>query len=291
MKNKRYTKQIISDYVVIDIESTGLQFQFDEIIEIGIARVRNNIVVETYSQLIKPIQKINGFITSFTGITNDMVKNMPSILDVKDSVLEFIGDDIILGHNTAFDLAFLNFRFNTKISNQYMDTLQFARKVFTNLKNHKLTTLVKNFNLSKNEHRALADCISTKQLYDLIKKTMAEKNLKIETLWSTGKVKNIVSNNTVFDEDGPFYERHMVFSGTLEKMTKSEAEQLVVDVGAILDNSVTKKTNILILGSTEQNSILKGKKSAKQIKAEKYIQEGQDLEIIDQFTFYNIMDV
>ena len=291
MKNKRYTKQIISDYVVIDIESTGLQFQFDEIIEIGIARVRNNIVVETYSQLIKPIQAINGFITSFTGITNDMVKNMPSILDVKDSVLEFIGDDIILGHNTAFDLAFLNFRFNTKISNQYMDTLQFARKVFPNLKNHKLTTLVKNFNLSKNEHRALADCISTKQLYDLIKKTMAEKNFKIETLWSTGKVKNIVSNNTVFDEDGPYYERHMVFSGTLEKMTKSEAEQLVVDVGAILDNSVTKKTNILILGSTEQNSILKGKKSAKQIKAEKYIQEGQDLEIIDQFTFYNIMDV
>lgn len=259
MKNKRYTKQIISDYVVIDIESTGLQFQFDEIIEIGIARVRNNIVVETYSQLIKPIQAINGFITSFTGITNDMVKNMPSILDVKDSVLEFIGDDIILGHNTAFDLAFLNFRFNTKISNQYMDTLQFARKVFPNLKNHKLTTLVKNFNLSKNEHRALADCISTKQLYDLIKKTMAEKNFKIETLWSTGKVKNIVSNNTVFDEDGPFYERHMVFSGTLEKMTKSEAEQLVVDVGAILDNSVTKKTNILILGSTEQNSILKEK--------------------------------
>ncbi len=291
MKNKRYTKQIISDYVVIDIESTGLQFQFDEIIEIGIARVRNNIVVETYSQLIKPIQEINGFITALTGITNDMVKNMPSILDVKDTVLEFIGDDIILGHNTAFDLAFLNFRFNTKISNQYMDTLQFARKVFPNLKNHKLTTLVKSFNLSKNEHRALADCISTKQLYDLIKKTMAEKNLKIETLWSTGNVKNIVSNNTEFDEDGPFYERYMVFSGTLEKMTKSEAAQLVVDVGAKVENSVTKKTNILILGSTEQNSILKGKKSAKQIKAEKYIQEGQDLEIIDQFTFYSIMDL
>lgn len=91
-------------------------------------------------------------------------------------------------------------------------------------------------------------------------------------MWSTGKVKNIVSNNTVFDEDGPFYQRHMVFSGTLENMTKTEAQQLVVDAGAILDNSVTKKTNILILGSTEQNSILKGKKSAKQIKAEKYIQ-------------------
>lgn len=74
-------------------------------------------------------------------------------------------------------------------------------------------------------------------------------------------------------------------------MTKTEVQQLVVDAGSILDNSVTKKTNILILGSTEQNSILKGKKSVKQIKAEKYIQEGQDLEIIDEFTFYNIMDV
>lgn len=291
MKNKRYTKQIISDYVVLDIESTGTQFKVDEIIEIGIARVRNNIVVETYSQLIKPNQEINGFITAFTGITNDMVKNMPSILDVKDSVLEFIGDDIILGYNTAFYLSFLNFRFNTKINNQYMDTQQFARKVFPDLKNHKFTTLVKRFNLSKNEHRALEDCISIKLLYDLIKKTMAEKNLKIETMWSTGKIKNIISNNTVFDEAGPFYQRHMVFSGTLEKMTKTEAQQLVVDVGAILDNSVTKETNILILGSTEQNSILKGKKSAKQIKAEKYIQEGQDLVIIDEFTFYNIMDV
>lgn len=291
MKNKRYTKQIISDYVVLDIESTGFQFKVDEIIEIGIARVRNNIVVETYSQLIKPIQEINGFITDFTGITNDMVKNMPSILDVKDSVLEFIGDDIILGHNTAFDLAFLNYRFNTRISNQYMDTLQFARKVFPDLKNHKLTTLVKRFNLSKNEHRALEDCISTKQLYDLIKQTMEEKNLKIETMWSTGKIKDFVSNNTEFNEDGPFYQRHMVFSGKLEKMTKAEAQQLVVDVGAILDNSVTKQTNILILGSTEQNSILKGKESAKHIKAEKYIQEGEDLEIIDEFTFYNIMDV
>ena len=117
MKNKRYTKQIISDYVVLDIESTGTQFKVDEIIEIGIARVRNNIVVETYSQFIKPNQEINGFITAFTGITNDMVKNMPSILDVKDSVLEFIGDDIILGYNTAFYLSFLNFRFNTKINN------------------------------------------------------------------------------------------------------------------------------------------------------------------------------
>ncbi len=56
-----------------------------------------------------------------------------------------------------------------------MDTLQFAKKVFPDLKNHKLTTLVKKFNLSKNDHRALEDCISTKKLYDLIKKQWQKK--------------------------------------------------------------------------------------------------------------------
>lgn len=56
-----------------------------------------------------------------------------------------------------------------------MDTLQFARKVFPDLKNYKLTTLFKKFTLSKNEHRALEDCISTKQLYDLIKKQWRKK--------------------------------------------------------------------------------------------------------------------
>lgn len=92
--SSNYTKQLIDDYCVLDTETTGLSAYYDEIIEIGILRVRNNEIVDRYDQLIKPNFDIDGFITALTGITNDMLEGMPSIDSVKTDVLSFIGDDI-----------------------------------------------------------------------------------------------------------------------------------------------------------------------------------------------------
>lgn len=71
---------------------------YDEIIEIGILRVRGNAIFNRYSQLIQPEYEIDGFITALTGITNEMVEEMPTISEAKDNVLPFIGSDIIVGH-------------------------------------------------------------------------------------------------------------------------------------------------------------------------------------------------
>lgn len=139
--NSNYTKQLIDDYCVLDTETTGLSAYYDEIIEIGILRVRNNEIVDRYDQLIKPNFDIDDFITALTGITNDMLEGMPSIDSVKTDVLSFIGDDIILGHNTSFDMRFLNEGFKEQLSNQYMDTMQFARKLYPELKHHRLSDL------------------------------------------------------------------------------------------------------------------------------------------------------
>lgn len=136
-----YTKKIIDDYCVLDTETTGLSAYYDEVIEIGILRVRGNHIVEQYSQLIKPEYEIDSFITALTGITNEMVAGMPSISDVKEDVLAFLGDDVILGHNTSFDIRFLSAGFEQPIENPYMDTMQFARKVFPELKHHRLSDL------------------------------------------------------------------------------------------------------------------------------------------------------
>ena len=73
MANKNYIKKIIDDYCVLDTETTGLSAYYDEIIEIGILRVRNNEIVDQDSQLIHPESPIDSFITSLTGITNEMV--------------------------------------------------------------------------------------------------------------------------------------------------------------------------------------------------------------------------
>ena len=144
-----YTKKIIDDYCVLDTETTGLSAYYDEVIEIGILRVRGGAVVDQYSQLIHPEYPIDGFITMLTGITNEMVAGMPSITEVKDAVLSFIGNDIIVGHNTSFDIRFLNAGFGDEIKNEYMDTMQFARKVYTELGHHRLSDLSEYLGLSK----------------------------------------------------------------------------------------------------------------------------------------------
>ncbi|EIK76618.1 exonuclease domain-containing protein [Gardnerella vaginalis] len=297
--NSNYTKQLIDDYCVLDTETTGLSAYYDEIIEIGILRVRNNEIVDRYDQLIKPSIEVDGFITALTGITNDMLEDMPSISSVKNDVLSFISEDIILGHNTSFDMRFLNEGFKEQLSNQYMDTMQFARKLYPELKHHRLSDLTDYLGLHNNEHRALSDCTSTKELYDAVKASMAEKNLAIEDLWIAGEshggkgidIKAIKPTEAVIDEDGFFYNRHVVFTGKLEKMLRKDAMQIVVNLGGVLDNSVNKQTNYLILGDNDYNAILKGEKSSKHKKAEKLKLEGQDIEIIDERTFYDLLNV
>lgn len=297
--SSNYTKQLIDDYCVLDTETTGLSAYYDEIIEIGILRVRNNEIVDRYDQLIKPSIEVDGFITALTGITNDMLEDMPSISSVKNDVLSFISEDIILGHNTSFDMRFLNEGFKEQLANQYMDTMQFARKLYPELKHYSLSDLTDYLGLHNNEHRALADCIATKELYDAVKTRMVEKNLAIEDLWITGEshggkgidIKAIKPDEVVVDKDGFFYNRHVVFTGKLEKMLRKDAMQIVVNLGGVLDNSVTKQTNYLILGDNDYNAILKGEKSSKHKTAEKLKLEGQDIEIIDERTFYDLLEV
>lgn len=295
--NKNYIKDIISNYCVLDTETTGLSSYYDEIIEIGILKIVDNKIVDKYSQLIKPTYEIDSFVTYLTGITNEMVKGMPSIMDVKNEVLNFIGDDIIIGHNTSFDIRFLNEGFEIELDNKYMDTMQFARKLYPELKHHRLSDLTSFLNLHNNEHRALSDCISTKELYDSIKLLMKQKNLAIEDLWYQRNnrkgidIKEIKAENVEIDEDNFFYNRHVVFTGKLDRMLRKEAMQIIVNLGGILDNNVTKKTNYLILGDNDYNAILKGEKSSKHLKAEKYKKEGQDIEIIDELTFYDLIEM
>jgi len=74
-----HLKTIINNYCVLDTETTGLSAYCDNVIEIGILRIRAGVVVDQYSQLINPTKPINGFITKLTGITNEMVYGMPSI--------------------------------------------------------------------------------------------------------------------------------------------------------------------------------------------------------------------
>lgn len=178
-KRGHYVKKIIDDYCVLDIETTGLSWQKDKIIEIGILKVRNKEIVERYSQLINPQQNISPFITQLTGIDNQMIEDMPVLSSVQDDILQFLGYDPIIGHNTAFDLNFIANHFQINLSNEYMDTVQFCRKVYPQMPHHRLTDMVEFLGLSTNEHRSLADCISTYELYEHLKKEIIRQHISI----------------------------------------------------------------------------------------------------------------
>jgi DNA polymerase III epsilon subunit family exonuclease len=100
--------------------------------------------------------------------------------------------------------------------------------------------------------------------------------------------KDITTENTEFDTTHPLYGKLCVFTGALERMTRHDAMQAVVDLGGLVGNSVTKKTNYLILGNNDYNPLVKGK-SSKHKKAEELKLKGHDIEIISENVFYDLI--
>lgn len=294
----KYTRELFDDYVVLDLETTGMIPTFDEIIEIAALRIRNGSIVDSLQTLVKPRYEIDDFITELTGITNDMVADAPEIEDVAPILFEFIGDDPIVGHNVSFDLSFLNQI--SCLENVHGDTLPLSRKLFPELKKYKLETLTDFFGLSKNEHRALADCNATFELYERLKREIQDRNTTIESLYK----KNVKSwdptnyfqsdrceidlSSLEADPDNYFFGSHCCFTGKLEKLTRSDAWQLLTQIGGIPDKNVTKETNFLILGNLDLPQV-RGQKSSKQKNAEKKKAKGQDIEIISEQQFYELI--
>lgn len=143
------------DYTVFDIETTGLDPYWDSIIEIGVVRVRNREVISEWSSLIKPSTYmindegqevyVDEFIEELTGITNEMLEHAPSASDVLASFFDFIGDDILLGHNVNFDINFVydfaQEQSSYLLKNNFVDLLRLVRKIFPDYPNHRLQTI------------------------------------------------------------------------------------------------------------------------------------------------------
>ena len=158
------------DYVVVDIETTGLSPAFCEILEISAMRCRDHQPCEEFSTLIRPEAPIPRFITGLTGISDRMVKDAPHVADVIGRFARFAGDDVLLGYNVNFDVNFLYdnlLRFyGVPLKNDFVDVLRFARRALKDLPNHSLGTVAGHYGVSYDgAHRALADCAITNACY------------------------------------------------------------------------------------------------------------------------------
>ena len=171
-KNVPYIKSTdpVSDYVVLDFETTGMRATGDDkIIQIGAIRYFNHWKDDEMDVLINPQRSISPFVTNLTGITNEMVKDAPIIDEKVADLVEFIGDLPIIAHNASFDMGFLYALdgLNGIHIPQYtvIDTVKIARQTIKDTPNHKLTTLSQYLQLEHDAHNALGDCTVTAALY------------------------------------------------------------------------------------------------------------------------------
>lgn len=277
-------------YTVIDIETTGFDPNKDKIIEIGAIKVKNGEVVDTYSTLIN-VDYIPDFILNLTGITMEKIYSAPKIEEIILEFYNFLGDSVLVGHNIHFDINFLydnilsltgNF-----LSNDFIDTLRLSKKYIKNISNYKLPTLIKELKLdSDGSHRALVDCYTTKNLYDLLCKQESiiteKQKLELERL----------KNNTNLD----FIDKKFVVKGTLKynsfAFLKEVSKIFSFNIGEIF----YKNSDYLILNQSKYNRYINRKYSDDMFydqlyhKAEQLETDGT-LKVLSETMFYDLFNI
>ena len=161
---------MILDFTVVDAETTGRSDKADDITEISAIKYREGKEVATFSTLVKSPNEILPFVVKLTGITDEMIEPAPLIDNIIVDLVEFIGDDLILGHDVNFDYSLINEAYERvsghELMNNRYDTLKLSRCLIKDSSNHKLKTLCDYFSIPRRKgHRALDDSRQTAILY------------------------------------------------------------------------------------------------------------------------------
>ena len=171
------------EFVVFDIETTGLNSHTNKIIEIGAVKIKSGRIIDRYSQLINPGISIPYHITEITSITNEQVANQPKIDEVIGKFVDFIGDAVLVAHNAPFDMGFIKRDIkeylNIDLENSVIDTLQMARDLFPDFKKYGLGDLNKSLGLAlEKHHRAVDDSQATANMFIIFLEKYKEKGIE-----------------------------------------------------------------------------------------------------------------
>ena len=288
-------------FCVLDIETSGLSPEQDSIIEIGAVMYSGESETGRFQTLVQPDYGpyVSEFITELTGITGEMLEDAPGAEQAIREFRSFLGDAVIMGYNVNFDV---NFLYDCSMSclqeplgNDYVDVMRMARKLCPELEHHRLGDMTRYFGITNiRAHRALGDCLATYECYRKLRELVHQEYRTEEEFialfrpkkGSRVKASDIHGDPSSADPESPFYHKFCVFTGELGLYTREEAMQMIADLGGINQDSVTKKTDFLIVGNGDAG---KGGKSTKQKKAEDYRQKGQKIEILSEDEFLDLL--
>ena len=162
--------------VALDLETTGLDSNRHQILEVGAVRFRGDEVIETYQTLVNPGVAIPEFIQRLTHISPQQVKRAPFFSSVASEIEDFLGADPIIGHNIQFDIGFLANN-GVQLNNPSYDTWDLATVFMPRSRQYSLKYLTSHFQVEHNDaHRALADAMATKNVYVKLLRLAAEQD-------------------------------------------------------------------------------------------------------------------
>ncbi|MHA6261552.1 exonuclease domain-containing protein [Sporosarcina sp. CAU 1771] len=299
------------DFITIDFETANSSR--DSVCAIGLAKYKNGLLVDTLETLIDPEDYFDGYNTYIHGITKDMVIDAPTFLEFYPILQDFIENEMLIAHFAAFDMSVLRHaceKYNLPYPTfTYSCTYQLSKKIIPGEINYKLKTLANKYNFEFQHHDALEDAkacgyvllslfkeADTKSFETLLKLANLNIGKHSPNSYRSSSTKNvyrpgaeITTTKTNFDEEHPFYNQLLVFTGTLQSMVRNEAAQRVVDLGANFGNNVTKSTTFLIIGDQDLQKFGEGFKSSKMKKAESLKNQGKDIEIVGEQEFLKML--
>jgi len=313
-----------NEFICIDFETANSKRQ--SVCQFALIYFKDGAVIQEKEWLIKPpkdYRSFSEFNIQIHGIKPEDVIDKPEFNELWNEIYPLLNGKTLVAHNAPFDVGVLRSlieyydidypEFN------FICTCSVARKTWDKQINYTLKNIANQLGYIFNHHDAHDDSRTCgKILLDAMKyhkantlKELAEKiHMRIgyvskdyylpcsiyQGFKSLGgkndrvKVYELApASNCEFDEDNSLYDHHVVFTGVLLSMTRQMAMQKVLNIGGLIDQGVTKNTNYLIMGIQDYAIFADGKESSKTKKAKKYIEEGQDIQIINEDDFIKMI--
>ncbi len=201
--------------VVIDVETTGLDYTRERVIEFAGVKLVNGKITETFETLINPHQHIRKSSQAIHGISEDDLKDAPEEEEIYPKIFDFIGDAAIVAHNAIFDFSFLNRTskrlYDKTLENNYIDTQMMFKEVYPQIESCGLDNLVAIFQASNTQrHRAMGDAMALALCYPKLKKMYFQKYN-----WQLSQIDNVEY----------LFERYLRLQNTINTM-QSEIQDL-----------------------------------------------------------------